>query len=73
MATVIATPKNTNDQHLRSPAQQAATRKAHAVRNICCMQSQLAPLKGYVTPAMLERLRTVLVSVEAQVRATPAN
>jgi hypothetical protein len=58
---------------VRSPAQVAATRKAHATRNICCMQSQLAPLEGYVTPALLERLRTLLKGVEVQVRNTPAN
>lgn len=58
---------------VRSSAQIAATRKAHATRTICMMQSQLQSLEGYVTKPMLERLRTVLHTVELQVRAAPAN
>lgn len=53
----------------RSRLQQLTTEKNCALRTIACMQGQLYLLQRFVNPALVERLRTLFITIEQQIRA----
>lgn len=53
----------------RSRLQKLTTEKNCALRTIACMRAQLWALQFFAQPALLDRLRTLFLTIETQIRA----